>query len=92
MGDLRKNDNFIHNKYGHCYYSLDDHLIYNLYVHQEYRRQGHSKVLLEYAINEIRKTGYTGEIKVEAIPREDSISKENLIAYYKSMNLTIINI
>jgi len=44
---------------------------------------------LEIVINEIRKTGYTGEIKIKAEPRENSISLDKLIRYCKSMGLKI---
>jgi len=65
-------------------------MIFNLYVHFEYRRQGKAKKLLQYAINEIRETGYGGEIAVEADPREGSIDLDKLLLFYKSMGLKII--
>jgi len=92
MYELKENENFIQNKFGYCFYSLSEHLIYNLYVHPQYRQQGHSKILLQYAINEIRRNGYTGEIFIEATPRENSISLDQLTTYYKKMGLTLINI
>jgi GNAT superfamily N-acetyltransferase len=88
--DLKEDEDFIHNKFGYCYYSLKEHLIYNLYIRSQYRRCGHSKKLLKYVINEIRKTGYIGEIKIQAKPEEDSISSDKLIEYYKSMGLEIM--
>lgn len=88
--DLKEDENFIHNKFGYCYYSLEEHLIYNLYVHPQYRRCGHSRKLLEYVIAEIKKEGYIGEIKIQAKPKEDSISVDKLIEYYKSIGLEII--
>ena len=33
---------------------------------------------------------FHGEIQIKAEPREDSISKENLISFYKKMGLKII--
>ena len=51
-----ESENFIQNKFGYCFYSLGPcPLIYNLYVHPQYRRKGHSSKLLMFAISEIRK-------------------------------------
>jgi len=93
MNDLKENENFIHNKFGYCYYALEEDysIIYNLYVEPQYRRSGHSKILLNYAINEIRKLEYYGEIQIQAVPREESISLDELIKYYKSLGLKILN-
>jgi len=47
------NDDFIHNKFGYCYYEIEpgkNPIIFNLYVHPEYRRKGHAKQILEYVI------------------------------------------
>lgn len=84
-------ETYISTHYGYCYYDLKNHLIYNLYVYPDYRNKGYAKRLLQYAINEIRQTGYTGEIYIQAEPREDSISKADLISFYKYMELTILN-
>jgi GNAT superfamily N-acetyltransferase len=86
--ELKENENFICNKFGYCYYSINPTLIYNLYVEPQYRKQGHSEYLLKYVINEIRKS-YRGEIYIEAIPREESIPLEKLIMYYKKLGLII---
>jgi GNAT superfamily N-acetyltransferase len=85
-------ENFIQNKYGCCFYALEEGsppLIYNLYVHPQYRNLGHSRKLLRLVINEIRDTGYKGDIYIEAEPRENSISLEALKQYYRNMELTI---
>ena len=94
MKELQNDENFIHNKFGYCYYSLEPSpIIYNLYVHPEYRRRGHSKTLLQYVINEIRCSGCPGwidEIGIEAKPQENSIPFEKLIKYYENIGLKII--
>lgn len=90
---MEENENFIHNKYGYCFYSIeanDTAMIYNLHVEPEYRRKGHAKNLIRLVIEEIRKVGYNKEIQIEARPREDSINVENLIAFYKRLGLKIL--
>jgi len=83
-------ENFIQNKFGYCFYSLKFcPTIYNLYVQPQYRRHGYSKVLLGLVIGEIRKSGYKGEIEIQAEPRENSIGLEALTQYYKSMGLIV---
>lgn len=84
-----KKENFISTQYGYCYYDLENYLIYNLYVYEDCRRKGCAKRLLQYAINEIKQTGYTGEIYIQANPRENSISKNDLISFYESMGLSM---
>jgi len=87
------NDDFIHTKYGYCYYEIEpgkNPIVYNLYVHPEYRRQGHAKMLLYYVIEQIRQTGYQGVIDIEAAPREQSIDRESLAAFYGSMSLNVL--
>ena len=85
----------ISNKYGHCYYCVcvdnDCAMIYNLFIKKEYRRKGHAKELLKQAINKIREFGYKQDIKIVAEPEENSISKENLIEFYKKMNLKVVD-
>lgn len=90
---MEENENFIHNKYGYCYYSIeanDTAMIYNLYVEPEYRRKGHAKKLIQMVIREIREAGYNKEIQIEARPREDSIDVESLVAFYKRMGLKVL--
>ena len=85
--------NFIHNKYGYCYYAVGDKtaLIYNLYVEPNYRQKGHAENLIRLVIREIRGTGYYGEIQIEAHPKEDSISLENLVRFYERLGLKVIS-
>ena len=88
--------NFIHTPYGYCYYHLDKpveeggtYLIYGLYVYPQYRRQGHSKRMLNFLIDEIRAAKYKGPICIKAQPEENSIDIKKLISYYESLNLTV---
>lgn len=93
MGGMEENENFIHNKYGYCFYSINDTaIIYNLYVEPEYRQKGHAKKLIQMVIKEIREAGYNKEIQIEACPREDSIDVENLVVFYKKMGLKILEL
>ena len=90
---MEENENFIHNKYGYCYYSIEADntaMIYNLYVEPEYRQKGCAENLIQLAIGEILKAGYNKEIQIEARPKEDNINIENLIAFYKRMGLKIL--
>lgn len=85
----------ISNEYGHCYYCVckdnDCSMIYNLFIKKDYRRKGIAKDFIQKAIDKIRATGYIGDIKIVAEPEDNSISKENLIRFYKKMDLKIIN-
>lgn len=84
-----EDENFVQTKYGFCFYTLDAQpLIYNLYVHPQYRRHGYSHVLLELVINEIRKRDQR-KIYIQAEPRENSIGLADLAKYYKSMGLIV---
>ncbi len=92
---MEENENFIHNKYGYCYYSIETNntaMIFNLYVEPEYRQKGHAKNLIRLAIKEIREAGYNKEIQIEARPREDSIGVERLVAFYNKMGLKILEL
>lgn len=84
---------FVLNEYGYCCYCFpsDDALVFNLYVHKEFRRLGHAKELIERCITAIRESGYTKEINIEAEPKENSVSVDDLVAFYKKMGLTVIN-
>jgi len=87
-----ENENFIQNKFGYCFYTLESPaFIYGLYVHPQYRRHGHSKNLLKVVISAIRESGYTKEIHIEAEPKEDSIDISELINYYERMGLVVDN-
>ena len=85
-------ENFIQNKFGYCFYcvELDSAIIYNLYIHPEFRRQGNSKKLLAYVIKEVHELGHTGDILIEVKPKEDSIPAEVLEDYYKKFGLKIL--
>ena len=90
---MEVNENFIHNKYGYCFYAIESNdvaIIFNLYVEPEYRQKGHAKNLIRLAIREIREAAYTEEIQIEARPREDSINIENLVAFYEKMGLKVL--
>lgn len=89
--------NFIHTPYGYCYYDLDKpvsdggtYLIFGLFVYPEYRRNGHSKRMLQFLIDEIRGTGYSGPIYVKAKPEGNSIKVDTLSMYYRQMGLTVL--
>lgn len=86
-------ETYIETEYGYCFYTFEDYpgaLIYNLYVYNQFRRQGHAKKLLQSVIDLIKSTGYTGEIGIEAIPRENSIELCDLYNFYKTFNLKIL--
>lgn len=91
--DIKEEREFIHNKYGYCYYDTETGgraLIFNLYVEPEYRRQGHATKLIQMVINEIRRTGYDREIEIVAEPYENSISLKDIIAFYEKMGLKVV--
>ena len=87
-------EDFIQNRFGYCFYEIKEHsaLIYNLYVHPEFRRQGKAKTLLKHAINEIREAGRKGEIEIESNPKEGSISSKKLNSFYNKIGLKILKI
>lgn len=86
----KEDENFIQTKYGYCFYAMGPRpIIYNLYVHPQYRRRGCSKALLEIAMCEIWKGEYKGEIHIQAEPREGSISRDDLMEYYDRMGLVV---
>lgn len=85
----------IENEFGYCEYgfehdSLGEYVhIFNLFVCKEFRKNGHAKRLINEAIDKIRETGYLGKIQIVANPSDNSISKEKLIAFYKSLGLEV---
>ena len=88
-----KDECYVATNYGFCRYALQNtgkYILYNLYVEPEYRRKGHARAILQYAINEIKRTGYIGIIEIEAKPRDESISLKSLITFYTKMGLTVI--
>lgn len=92
MNDKQELEKFIHTHFGYCFYSLGAQpVIYNLYVYPEYRRQGNSRVLLQMAISEIRRSDYKGKICVQAVPKENSIEPAKLIQYYNSLELVVMD-
>lgn len=82
---------YIDNEFGYCAYAIEEDYahIYDLFVYPEFRRKGKATELLQSAINEIRRLGWEDVIKIVAIPIDNSISKEKLVAFYKSMNLDV---
>lgn len=90
----RHNCGFILSEYGYCCYCFpdDNALVFNLYIHKEFRRLGHAKELIKRCITAIRESGYTKEIRVEAAPTENSISVDDLVAFYKRMCLTVVRL
>jgi ribosomal protein S18 acetylase RimI-like enzyme len=84
-------EDFIQNRFGYCYYEIGTNtLIYNLYVHPEYRLQGKAKMLLKHVVNEIRERGYSGEITIETAPKDETVSREKLSIFYARIGLTVI--
>lgn len=86
---VEEGEKYVQTNFGYCFYGTS--LIYNLYVYPQYRRQGHSRILLQRVISQIREDGYKGKIYIQAQPRENSIELSDLIWYYKSMGLTILD-
>lgn len=88
----RNNCDFVKTENGYCCYSEynDEMLIFNLYVYEEFRCKGESRNLICQCITNIRNSGYTGAIKIQADPSEDSIPKDKLTEFYKSMGLVVI--
>ncbi|MDD5363385.1 MAG: GNAT family N-acetyltransferase [Ignavibacteria bacterium] len=79
--------------YGRCSYSRENgyYHIYNLRIYPKYRRKNKAKKLLQEIIDIIRKTGYKKDIKIVAIPRENSISKNKLKLFYKNLGLKVFS-
>lgn len=88
------NEDYISTKYGYCYYliNLDNTvLLHSLYVEPQYRRKGYATHLIKLILKEIEEIGnFHGEIQIKAEPQENSISKEDLISFYKKMGLKIL--
>jgi ribosomal protein S18 acetylase RimI-like enzyme len=98
MKEIINGENYIINDFGYCcfdfgkynIFDIDKAIIYNLYVYPEYRKCGQAKKLLKETIDEIRKSNYNLDIFIEAKPRDNSISINNLINFYKSIGLRIL--
>lgn len=88
---MTKTDVYIQNKFGYCSYGFEkDYVhIYGLFVYPEYRRSGNARELLTLAISKIRQRGYTGKIQIVANPQGNSISKDDLISFYESLDLEV---
>jgi ribosomal protein S18 acetylase RimI-like enzyme len=87
-------DILIETESGYCSYDIDEMegaCIYNLYVYKDFRRCGKARELLSLAIEEIRSNGYGCQIGIEASPKENSISKESLVDFYRSLGLYVTN-
>ena len=91
--DLSSTENFIHNKFGYCYYDLNSDnikpIIFNLFIEPEYRCLGHARKLLLDVIEKIRDSGYLGQIDIEAEPRE-VVDLEKLTSFYKSLGINVL--
>lgn len=83
--------------FGYCYYAFEndqngDYVhIYDLYIYPKLRRQGRAKEILQLAIKQIRSQGYFGEIQIVAKPSENSIEKQKLVLFYKSLGLAVFD-
>lgn len=84
-------DNTINYVFGSCSYSFEyDYVhIYNLFIHKRYRNKGKARLILYEAIEKIRKLDYFDEISIVANPKEVSINKTRLKAFYSSMGLKV---
>lgn len=92
-GDVYENvDEYLHqNHFGHCRYLLQPKpALYDLYVKPECRGFGHSRELIQAAIDAIRATGYVGDIGIEVAPRDGCMSNDALANYYKTFGLVIL--
>lgn len=87
-------EDFIQTRFGYCYYEVTPNsaFVYGLFVHPEYRRQGKARRLLALVIEEIRDAGYSGDIEIEAIPKENGIDLCRLGRFYTSMGLKVLNV
>lgn len=65
-------------------------VVFGLYVVPGCRRTGEARKILKLVIDEIRSSGYTGDIRIQAKPVDDSIPLDKLVAFYESMGLKII--
>lgn len=81
--------------FGGCVYGIncDEYGVYahisNLYVYKEHRRQGHARQILKFVIDRIRNSGWTDEISIVAVPRENSIPLDKLKEFYKELGLKV---
>ena len=80
-----REETYVLTDFGYCYYDTELNIIYNLYVFQKYRRQGKARELVEIASSKLK-----DPIKIQAEPRENSISVTNLVSFYKRLGLEVI--
>lgn len=88
---IHNSENVIKNNFGHCKFSFENDYvhIYDLFIKLQFRKQGRAREILQTAINEIRKTGYIGPIKIVAKPTEKQVDLKKLITFYKNMKLEV---
>lgn len=83
----------IESEFGYCSFDIDSSefaIIHGLYIYEEFRKQGYGRELLEFVVERIRQCGYKGDIYIQAIPKENSISKEKLELFYESLGLCLL--
>ena len=89
------NENYISTKQGYCYYLINSDstvLLHSLYVEPQCRRKGYATHLIKLILKELKEIeNFHGEIQIKAEPQENSISKKDLISFYKKMGLEVIN-
>jgi ribosomal protein S18 acetylase RimI-like enzyme len=96
VAPLPPHDDFVHDRYGWCYYSLAPNhapVIYNLVTEPCYRRQGHGRRHLAEVVRRIRSAGYDGKIHVVADPSaiDRGPPRSALVRMYLAAGLTIID-
>lgn len=84
-------DKTVQTEFGQCSYGIEDDFvhIYDLYIPPCFRQQGRARKILQQAIEEIRLTGYAGEIQIVANPYDNSIDVNVLASFYKRMGLAV---
>ena len=88
---LNKREEHVKTQFGACDWSFEkDYVhVYNLFVHRRYRRKGHAKHILKLAIDRIREAGHFGDICIVADPKDESVDRAELAAFYKAMGLVV---
>ena len=88
-------DRYVSTEYGYCYYDIESYeypLIYNLFVHPEFRNQGKSKQLLALVISSIRGTGSTLPITISAVPFDScDVDRTKLESMYVGLGLIVLS-
>lgn len=90
---LRWDEHLVYHEYGYCYYYVNEDSagIFNLYIAPVFRRHGYARQIINECILAIRTFGYKNQIIVEADPYESNLTKNDLISFYESMDLNVIN-